>query len=236
MVTIITVVYNGEKTIRQTLNSVCNQSVLPDEYIIVDGKSTDLTLNILEEYKSQYPFIKVISEKDSGIYDAMNKGIKMAKGELIGILNSDDWYEPHAVEKMLNSYRKNGSGVYYGIQRNLLDEKEFYLERVHQDFLAKKMIQHPSSFISSDVYKKHGVFNLKYKYSADLELFIRFYDQKVSFFHLDDIITNFRIGGASSSVKAAKESLTIRYHYRLIGFTNYFRTLVKLSLKSILKN
>jgi glycosyltransferase involved in cell wall biosynthesis len=181
MISIITVVYNGEKTIRQTLDSVCNQSVLPDEYIIVDGLSSDSTLTIVRKYMEKYPFIKLISEKDDGIYDAMNKGIKLAKGKLIGIINSDDWYEANAFEKMSEAFIENGSGVYYGIMRNILNEKEFYLERVNQEFLAQKMIQHPSTFVSADIYRDYGLFDLNYKISSDLELFIRYSINNVKF-------------------------------------------------------
>jgi glycosyltransferase involved in cell wall biosynthesis len=234
MISIITVVYNGEKTIRQTLDSVCNQSVLPDEYIIVDGLSSDSTLTIVRKYMEKYPFIKLISEKDDGIYDAMNKGIKLAKGKLIGIINSDDWYEANAFEKMSEAFIENGSGVYYGIMRNILNEKEFYLERVNQEFLAQKMIQHPSTFVSADIYRDYGLFDLNYKISSDLELFIRYSINNVKFYHLDNIIANFRLGGASSTPKAGMESILIRKNYGLITVKQYYFKLFKFKVKSFL--
>jgi glycosyltransferase involved in cell wall biosynthesis len=235
MISIITVVYNGEKTIKYTLDSVCNQSVLPEEYIIVDGLSSDSTLIIVRAYMEKYPFIKLISEKDDGIYDAMNKGIQLAKGKLIGIINSDDWYETNALEKMSEAFATNGSGVYYGILRYILNEKEFYLERANSEFLAQKMIPHPSTFVSADIYRDYGLFNLKYKISSDLELFIRYSINKVKFYHLDNIIANYRIGGASSTPKAGMESILIRKKYGLITDRQYYFQFLKLKAKSFIK-
>ena len=234
MISIITVVYNGEKTIRQTLESVCNQSVLPDEYIIVDGLSSDSTLTIVREYMEKHPFMKLISEKDSGIYDAMNKGIQLAKGKLIGIINSDDWYETNALEKMSEAFVANGSGVYYGILRYILNEKEFYLERANPEFLAQLMIPHPSTFVSADLYKDYGLFNLNYKISSDLELFIRYSINKIKFYPLNNIIANYRIGGASSTPKAGMESILIRKNYGLITRRQYYFKFLKLKIKSII--
>jgi glycosyltransferase involved in cell wall biosynthesis len=234
MISIITVVYNGEKTIRQTLESVCNQSILPGEYIIIDGMSTDSTLSIVKDYMAQYPFIKLISEKDGGIYDAINKGIKLAKGKLIGIINSDDWYEPNALEKMLEAFTTNGSGVYYGILRLISSEKEYCLERANPQFLAKKMIPHPSTFVSADIYRDYGLFDLNYKISSDLDLFIRYSINKVKFYHLDNIIANYRIGGASSSPEAGMESLLIRKKYGLNTARQYYFKLLLFKVKSFL--
>lgn len=235
MISIITVVYNGEKTIRHTLESVCNQSTQPGEYIIVDGLSTDNTAAIVKEYMEKYPFVKLISEKDSGIYDAMNKGIRMVSGELIGIINSDDWYERTALEKMQKAYTAHGSGIYYGIQRYLLDNKEYYLERSGHEFLAQKMIPHPSTFVTADIYKKYGLFDTSYKYSADLEMFVRYSKEKVPFYRLDNIIANFRIGGASSTPAAVKESLAVRKHYGLISRKQYNFKIIKMKIKSLLQ-
>jgi glycosyltransferase involved in cell wall biosynthesis len=231
---IITVVYNGEKTIKDTLESVCNQTLLPKEYIIVDGASTDGTITIVKEYMLKYPFIKYISERDSGIYDAMNKGIELAKGQLIGIINSDDWYEDNALEKMWGAYLTNGSGIYYGIQRNIIYGKEFYLERASHEFLGQRMMPHPSTFVSADIYKEFGVFDLKFAFSADLEILIRYLKLNVPFIRLDIIITNFRIGGASSTPKAAIESISIRRNYGFMSTKQYYFSLVKLKLKSFL--
>ncbi len=105
LISIITVVYNGEKYLKQAIESVINQTYKNIEYIIIDGGSTDNTLNIIKNYHQNIS--KWVSEPDNGLYDAMNKGIKLATGELIGMVNSDDWSELTAVEIIVNEYLKN---------------------------------------------------------------------------------------------------------------------------------
>ena len=233
MISIITVVFNGETTIRDTIESVCRQTLLPTEYIIIDGASTDSTVDIVKHYMEKYSFIKLISEKDNGIYDAMNKGINLASGELIGIINSDDWYEQNALETMFNAYKSGGSGVYYGILRYLKGEDDFFLDRVGQKFVGEKMIPHPTTFVSKDVYIAYGTFSLKYKYSSDLEWVLRLVRKNVKFSHVDQIIANFRIGGASATFKAGVESLQIRRAYKNITTKAFMIGLLKLRLKHV---
>jgi len=234
VVSIITVVYNGEDTLRKTMDSVCNQTVLPYEYIIIDGKSTDSTLAIVNEYMAQYPFIKLWSDHDKGIYDAMNKGIGLASGQLIGLINSDDWYELDAIEIMTKAYLVNGTGVYYGIQRMFKGAHEYMLERAHHRFIGLKMIPHPTTFISADLYSIIGVFASSYNYSADLELVLRYLQARVNFFPIDHIIANFKLGGASSTPKAALESLKVRRLYGLVSNRAYIFHLLKLRLKKLM--
>ena len=233
-ISVITVVFNGEKTIRDTIESVCNQSLCPLEYIIIDGLSTDGTATIVRTYMERYPFIKFVSEKDAGIYDAMNKGISLAKGELIGIINSDDWYEPDALEKMNQAYLKNGSGIYFGILRKIKNGLEYCLERTGQDFVSERMIPHPTTFVSKDIYEKHGAFSLKYKYASDLEWVLRMARSGVTFRHLNDIIANFRIGGVSDLPVAEMEALTILKAYGVISKKQFIRRKLFLRLRSLL--
>ncbi len=222
MITIITVVYNGEKTIRDTIESVCNQTLLPEEYLIIDGLSTDGTLSIVKEYMGRFPFIRLVSEQDKGIYDAMNKGLALAKGKLIGMLNSDDWYEPDALEKMSQAYQAKGSGVYFGILRYIKDEMDYYLERTSEQFVSERMIPHPATFVTKDIYEKYGCFDLQYRYSADLDWVLRLARiNKAPFHHLDHIIANFRIGGASESWKASLESESVLKKYGVISSKQY---------------
>ncbi|MDO4190908.1 MAG: glycosyltransferase, partial [Bacteroidales bacterium] len=126
LVSIITVCFNAEKTIEQTIQSVINQTYSNIEYIIIDGKSTDSTLNIVSKYKDN--IATIISEPDNGIYDAMNKGIKLSSGELIGIINADDWYEKDAVKIMVNKYlstENKDNSLYYGMIRIWKNNKEY---------------------------------------------------------------------------------------------------------------
>lgn len=117
LVSIITVVFNGEKYLEQTILSVLNQTYSNIEYIIIDGGSSDATLDIINKYTDKIDYW--VSEPDSGIYDAMNKGISLATGQLIGIINSDDWYELDAVEEIVRAY-KDGSTIIYGFMRHIV--------------------------------------------------------------------------------------------------------------------
>ncbi len=125
-VSIITVSFNSEKTIERTVKSVISQTYKNLEYIIVDGGSGDKTVDIIKGYSEKYDFISYTSEPDNGIYDAMNKGIERAGGEIIGIINSDDWYEENAVAIIVKSFLENGrkQGVYYGEMGLFKDGKE----------------------------------------------------------------------------------------------------------------
>jgi glycosyltransferase involved in cell wall biosynthesis len=235
MISVITVVYNGEKTIGRTLESVCSQTLLPLEYIVIDGLSTDSTAEIVQSYCSKYPFIKFISEKDSGIYNAMNKGINLAKGKLIGIINSDDWYENQALEKMWSLYQTNGDGVYYGFMRLIKEGKEYTIERTHSDFLNYKMIQHPTCFISKEIYTKYGTFDEQFRSAADYDLMLRLKRSNVNFIMSDAIIANFSLGGISGSIKGMLENLAIRKKFGIISKNSYLYKHNELKIKEILK-
>lgn len=231
LITIITVCYNSEKTIEKTIKSVLNQTYQQYEYILVDGQSVDNTILIINKYKVYNDKINVISEKDHGIYNAMNKGIKLAKGELIGIINSDDWYEQDALETVVMQYKKYGSGIYYGIERKIKNDIEFSLERTNIKFLNEKMIQHSTCFVSKEIYDQYGVFNEKYKFSADYDLMIRMREKRVSFFAIDRILSNFTIGGASSTPKAALETLKIKFQNNFISRKEYMLKFIKNIIK-----
>jgi glycosyltransferase involved in cell wall biosynthesis len=223
LVSIVTVVYNGVKTIEQTILSVLNQSYLNIEYLIIDGGSTDGTLDIVKQYQNRLAYW--ISEPDRGIYHAMNKGLKCCKGELIGIINSDDWYEPNACERVVEEYKKQNraEGVYYGYLRVWKDNSEYSVRRHHHTFHKDQMIQHPTWFVSKTIYEKHGVFNDQFRIAGDFDLFQRFILQSVDFYPLDCILSNFRMGGISVRGKrlAAKEYLNIRYTYHWITSAQY---------------
>ncbi|MCM1233971.1 MAG: glycosyltransferase [Ruminococcus flavefaciens] len=228
LVSIITVCFNSEATIKRTIESVFNQSYTNIEYIVIDGASNDRTLDILNDCEDRFcGRMKVISEPDKGIYDAMNKGIRMAKGDIIGIVNSDDFYELDAVENIVFSYKKNNipeeCEIYYGFQRDLLRGEEIDVVFYHHRNLRKICINHPTCFVTSNVYKKYGLFDLKYKSSADYEFLLRMYlDSNVKFIPIYKIISNFEIGGTSLSGLAASETADILYKRNLISKKEYF--------------
>lgn len=209
-VSIITVCYNSERTIRRTIESVLHQTYENIEYIIIDGASKDKTCQIIAEYQSLFGRrLKAISEPDQGIYDAMNKGIRMSTGKLIGIINSDDFYEENAVERIVTSWDCTGMQILHGLMRQLRNGKEYGVILTSADFLHEKMIQHPSCFVTRDVYRKIGLFNTKYKYVADSEFMMRAYEAGVIFKPVYHVIANFEEGGVSESAAAQIEGFRL---------------------------
>jgi len=204
-ISIITVCYNSENTIRDTIESVIGQNYTNIEYIIVDGRSTDGTLEIIQNYKQKIS--KIISEPDIGMYDAMNKGINIASGELIGFLHSDDLYaDSTSIENIINKINIAGTSSIYG---DLVYVKKNNLSMVVRKWNAGPFSQnkfkfgwmppHPTLFIKKAVYDKYGFFNVDFGTAADYELIIRlFYKYKVSCTYLPIIITKMRSGGVSN--------------------------------------
>ena len=233
LVSIITVCYNSEKYIDQTIQSVINQTYDAIEYILIDGRSTDNTLSIIEKYSNQYPqLIRCLSERDTGIYNAMNKGIAMANGELIGIINSDDWYESSAVEHAVRAYTKYGKAVYHGIQRNYIHDEVTGLQSTCANQLTKHMIEHPTCFIPKALYNQMGLFDDTYKYVGDYELMLRFKQKNIPFIMIEEIMANFREGGASHSLNAVKENYKLWLKFGMLTKKEYLYRSVMDWLKS----
>lgn len=210
--TIITPVRNGATTIRDCVNSVRNQT-MPVQHIIVDGNSTDETMDII---KSDYAHCtETLSESDYGIYDAMNKGLKMARGDVIGILNSDDFYASNDVLASVAGVFSNpqvascyGDLVYVN-RRNPKRVARYWRsgEYAPELFYNGWMPPHPTFFVRRDVYSKYGDFNLKLDSSADYELMLRFLlKERISVSYLPKTIVYMRTGGVSS------KSLLLRLH------------------------
>lgn len=220
---IITVCFNSEKTIERTIRSVLGQSFQDFEYILVDGASSDHTLDIIYRYEPLFEGrMKVISEKDEGIYDAMNKGIRASKGELVGIVNSDDYYEEDALEKVSRVYDGYDYTITYGFQRTVLDGKEVMVHLKNHEFLERDMITHPTCFVTRKTYEKFGVYSLKYPYSADYEFMLRVRKEKeVRFVKMYDIISNLSLGGVSGTVRAYRDTMRLLHEYGLIENKKY---------------
>lgn len=208
LVTVITPCFNSEKTIQRTIESVLHQTYQEIEYLIIDGASTDSTLEIAKSYEAAFQGrMHIYSEKDEGIYYAMNKGIGLAKGEIVGIVNSDDYYEPGAVEHMVKNRNESPYQILYGFERILKDGQETAVVINHHTNLPNQMITHPTCFVTKKIYDDKGVFNTAYRYSADYEFMLRMYrDKQVEFTPVYEIISNYALGGASGTGEAYLET------------------------------
>lgn len=229
LVSIITVSFNSEITIRNTIESVLNQTYENIEYIIIDGASTDKTLEIVKEYEEKFIsrnyIYRIISEKDSGIYDAMNKGIRLCNGELIGIINSDDNYELDAVENIVNEYNiDNSYYVYHGLLKYYNNGQLFMIRGSNSDVLKKHMIEHPACFVAKKAYEEFGLFDCSLRYVADYDFLCRLKMNNKSFKLVDKIIANFYDGGAGDCKESRVEALKVLKKYNNI---RYFKYLVK---------
>jgi glycosyltransferase involved in cell wall biosynthesis len=231
-ISVVTVVYNGEKYLEETIQSVLNQTYPNIEYIIIDGGSTDGTVDIIKKYEDKIDYW--ISEPDRGIYDAMNKGIRIASGEYIGILNADDWYEVDTLERVVYAISNNRDiDIFYGLIRFIKDNKEFRIECQNHNFIFDKMIPHPTCFIKKDTYKKLNYYDISYKVASDYDFLIRAKISNYKFYQITEVLTNFRIGGISSSTKiGAIESLKIKRKYKLIDYRHYILKVIFFKLRS----
>lgn len=205
-VSIITVAFNSASTIRETIESVISQDHEDIEYIIVDGYSTDGTQDIVREYGDRVS--KFISEPDKGLYDAMNKGLDLATGEIIGILNSDDLYSRRdIVSQVVRTFIELGVDVVYGdLYYFRTGEPEKVKRRYKGGHFSLKRVQfglmppHPTFFIRKKIYEKFGKFDTRYTLSADFDLILRFLGvHSVTFAYLPEILVRMRLGGKSTS-------------------------------------
>jgi glycosyltransferase len=203
---LITPTYNSAKTIRDTLNSVNHQSKIDLEYIIVDGNSTDQTLKIIKEYQNNLP-LTIISEPDNGLYDAMNKGISRATGDIVGIINSDDFYQNNtALQKIINIFITHPDiDIVYGDLEfvDSLNIKKVIRFWRAGEYKEKKLangwtMPHPTMFVRKQVYEKYGTFNPNFHLAGDYELTLRLLKKdKVNVFYYHETLVAMRAGGRS---------------------------------------
>ncbi|KAM3095912.1 glycosyltransferase family 2 protein [Phormidesmis sp. 146-35] len=205
-VSIITVVYNGRKTIEDTVKSVLSQDYPDIEHIIIDGASTDGTVAVLQSYRHQ--IAQFISEPDRGIYDAMNKGIKLASGEIIGILNSDDFYaDTNIISTVVKQFEQTQADSVFG---DLVFVKPDDLNKVVRYYSSAKfhpkkfadgwMPAHPTFFVKRWAYERYGLFKTDYKIASDYELLTRFLAKhKLSYSYIPQVMVKMRVGGVSTT-------------------------------------
>jgi glycosyltransferase involved in cell wall biosynthesis len=227
LVSVITVVYNGEKTIQQTISSVSCQTYSNIEYIIIDGLSNDNTKEII--HNNIQHIHQFISEKDSGLYDAMNKGINMAKGELICLLNSDDWLEPNAVKIVVDKYLENPQKKIFHSDRYDIKNASKVLRKYNKSILKLKYygmtFNHPGMFVHKDVYKRFK-YNTNLTSMSDYQFVLQQYNlDKSQFLYIPTAYVNYRLDGVSSRMKFKKKVIEGYLSRRNAGM-NYLQSLV----------
>ncbi|MCF1716403.1 glycosyltransferase [Flavihumibacter sp. RY-1] len=233
LVTIITATYNSAATLADTLESVASQTYPRIEHLIIDGVSIDDTAAII----ARYPHVaRFVSEPDKGLYDAMNKGIKLASGDIIGILNSDDFYaDNRVIEKIVELFQNPDTLAVYADLQYVDAEDTSKVIRYwkagtydQQAFYYGWMPPHPSFFVRKQLYEQCGVFNTSFRHSADYELMLRFllrYNAPAAY--LPQVVVKMRMGGQSNASfrnrwKANRED---RRAWTVNGLTPYFFTI-----------
>ena len=224
-ISIITVTYNSAATLRRTMESVLNQTYAPYEYIIVDGASTDETLEIAASMESAFTMrgiaLKVSSEEDNGIYDAMNKGIERAKGDLIGIINSDDWYETDALKVVADAYAEEPFDLFWADLRMHMPNGTTFIKKARdRKHATSRDWNHPTTFISKDIYRQYH-YRTKTLHD-DYDLILRLKKAQVRSKVKNITIANFTMNGVSHerNLKAALKRCGIKYSiYRDNGYS-----------------
>lgn len=246
---IITISFNAEKVIERTILSVLNQSEQVYEYILIDGASTDGTCEIIRSYEEQFKAKGIryihVSEKDKGISDAFNKGIKRASGDLVGIINADDELMPDACKILTEYAEKHPADIYYG-DCIWIDEKnswKYVSKPKHnlQELLYNMILIHPSTFVKREVYEECGVFDISYRYCMDKQLLYRFYKQNKKFKYVEASLTKFKAGGVSDTqVKAvfregSRMALENGEPYFKVKFIEYKKLIREILVRTIKK-
>lgn len=203
-ITVITVAYNSAKTIEDTLNSVAVQTYPNVEYIVVDGASTDETLTFVRNYRN--PNIRLVSEPDKGIYDAMNKGLALASGEVVGFLNSDDFYADASVlEKIANAFQDPAVDVCYADLVYVTPDNSRVVrywkskQFTKGDFAKGWCPAHPTFYVRKSVIERLGLFDQSYKLAADVEFMMRYLERgQVRVAYIPHVLVRMRLGGATN--------------------------------------
>jgi glycosyltransferase involved in cell wall biosynthesis len=236
LISVVTPCLNSEETIERTLESLLDQRFREFESVIIDGRSEDCTLDIVRAYSKRFKQAGIrfsfTSKEDGGIYDAINRGIARSRGTIVGILNSDDWYEPHALGEVSRAYaRSPGAGIFYGFLRKFKEEKELVIYRYNYDYILSNLesgihsaVQHPACFVRRSVYDDIGAYDTSFRISADYDFLLRAKRRGVEFIPVDSILTNFALGGASSKMTQAerlKQKSRAQYKNGLLSEPEY---------------
>lgn len=238
-ITVITVCYNRKATIEKAIKSVLEQNYHNIEYIIIDGNSTDGTKEIIESYRDKISLY--VSEPDKGMYDAINKGLKLATGDVIGLMHSDDeFYDNYAITKIAARFNYDpstdgvyGDGVYVSndTEERLIRNRiggAFSLQKVNSGWLPL----HTTVYLKKTIIDKYGFYNLDFKIASDTEFLLRYlYKYKINISYINDYIVKMRMGGMSTNAKRAFEVLYEDYKiYKYYGLTAFLVVFLKKSI------
>lgn len=238
-VSIITSCFNREATIGQAIESVLNQDYPDIEYIIIDGASTDKSLEIIQKYKDNVT--KIVSEPDKGMYEALNKGIRLASGDIIGLVHSDDFlYAPNTISKIVTTFQKTNADFIYGNGLFVDPEKT---DKVIRNWESGKYSKwkvkhgwlplHPTCYIKKSCIDKLGLYDESYKIAADSDFLVRYlYEANLKVYYLNEYIVRMRMGGLSTDKKRRKKMWEedIRM-YRSHGFNPTLTKIQKMAWK-----
>ena len=243
-ISILTATYNSEKTLRDTIESVLRQSFRDFEYILIDGGSKDNTVDIIKEYEPQFEGrLKYISEPDNGIYDAMNKGIRMATGDVVGILNSDDFYTADdALQTIADAFEQHDIDATYGDIHFVNDDDLTKMLRYYSSAVFKRsfmryglMPAHPSFYCKREVYEKYGAFDTSYRIAADFENLLRLiFIHRIKTLYIPKDFVTMRTGGASTAGFASRRKI-MREHLQAMKKNGVYSNFFLLSLRYFYK-
>lgn len=243
LISIVTVVLNDPVGLEKTIQSVINQEYQNKEYIIIDGGSREDTLKVIKKYEKYIDYW--ISEKDQGIYDAMNKGIYLSKGEWISFMNAGDIFvDNYVLTNIFQNVDLNGIDIIYG-NTLVKDNITSYIEKSYENpsTILKKMIAcHQSIFVQKKVYEKFK-FDTTYKIAADYDFFLKCYLNDCKFKHIDIYVSEYDLDGFSNNnrIKTSKEYLRIVFRnncnikIKLYHLLKFFESVIKESSKSVLR-
>lgn len=240
LISVITVVYNGKRHLEETIQSVINQTYDNVEYIIIDGGSTDGTLDIIRQYDDKIDYW--VSEKDQGIYDAMNKGICLSLGEFIVIINSDDYLHISTLKNINKIFQRNVNLDYVYAKLDIISADGSIIKNIkplgtqHWKFKIFRHMPffHPSLFVKKDVYHRVGLFDIDYKVSADYDFSLKLIEFGLNGQFLDITTGVFRLGGQSGGVQTYKENYKIAINHHANKYIIVLNLLI-LMLKKYLR-
>ena len=217
-ISVIAATFNSEDTVRDSIESVLRQNYQEIEYLIVDGNSKDNTLEIVKEMEPHFQGrLRFISESDEGIYDAMNKGIKMATGEIVGILNSDDFFtSDEIISEVANAFENDKSldavygDIHFVKDENLNKCTRYFSSRYFRPWMLRLgfMPAHPSFYCKKSVFEKYGLYDLQYRTSSDFEMMVRLlWKHKIKTKYLNLDFVTMRTGGETTAGLASKKKV-----------------------------